>query len=59
MPVFRGLMIVLALAVIATAGLWVITRDRRWLNAAIRLLRIGVIAGAIFFAVLIVEQLSG
>jgi hypothetical protein len=51
-------MIVLALAVILSAGLWVITRDRRWLNWAIRLLRIGVIAGAIFFAVLIVEQFS-
>jgi hypothetical protein len=56
--VFRALMIVLALAVILSAGLWVITRDRRWLNWAIRLLRIGVIAGAIFFAVLIVEQFS-
>ncbi len=58
MVVFRALMIVLALAVILSAGLWVITRDRRWLNWAIRLLRIGVIAGAIFFAVLIVEQFS-
>lgn len=50
-------MILIALGVIGTAALWLVTRERRWMLWSLRLLRIGVITGLVFFAVLIGEQL--
>ncbi len=58
MPIFRALMIALAIATILTAALWLLTGDRKWMTWSIRCLRIGVGAGLVFFAVLVFEQLS-
>jgi hypothetical protein len=57
MPLLRAFMILIALGVIGTAALWLVTRERRWMLWSLRLLRIGVITGLVFFAVLIGEQL--
>jgi uncharacterized membrane protein len=58
MPVFRVLMIALAIATMATAALWLLTGNRKWMTWSLRCLRTGVIAGLVFFAVLVFEQLS-
>jgi hypothetical protein len=59
MPLFRTFMILIALAVIGSAGMWLVTRERRWVLWSLRLLRIGVVSGMVFFAVLIAERLLG
>jgi|1048.fasta_scaffold223381_1 hypothetical protein len=50
-------MILIALGVIGTAALWLVTRERHWMLWSLRLLRIGVVTGLVFFAVLIGERL--
>ncbi|MCX7202939.1 MAG: hypothetical protein NTV17_11915 [Burkholderiales bacterium] len=57
MPLLRAFMILIALGVIGTAALWLVTRERRWMLWSLRLLRIGVVTGLVFFAVLIGERL--
>lgn len=59
MPLLRAFMILVALGVIGTAAMWLITRERNWMQWSLRLLRIGVVTGLIFFAVLIGERLLG
>jgi len=59
MPVFRAFMILIALGVIGSAGAWLVTRERKWMVWSLRLLRVGVVAGMVFFAVLIGERLLG
>lgn len=59
MPVLRAFMILVALGVIGTAAMWLITRERNWMQWSLRLLRIGVVTGLVFFAVLIGERLLG
>lgn len=59
MALFRSLAILLALSVILTTVLWLVTGKRHWMTWSIRLLRIGVVAGLVFFAVLVVERLTG
>jgi hypothetical protein len=57
MPLLRAFMILIALGVIGTAALWLVTRERHWMLWSLRLLRIGVVTGLVFFAVLIGERL--
>jgi hypothetical protein len=59
MPLLRAFMVLVALGVIGTAAMWLITRERSWMQWSLRLLRIGVVTGLIFFAVLIGERLLG
>ena len=59
MPVLRAFVILVALGVIGTAAMWLITRERHWMQWSLRLLRIGVVTGLVFFAVLIGERLLG
>lgn len=59
MALFRLLAIVMALSVAVTAALWLLTGKRHWMIWSLRLLRVGVIAGLLFFAVLVVERLTG
>jgi hypothetical protein len=37
---------------------WLVTRDRKWLTRAYRLLWIGVATGLVFFGVLLFERLA-
>jgi hypothetical protein len=54
---FRFLAILLALAIIASSGAYVVTRERKYLQWAWLLLRIGVAGGFVFFGVLIVQRI--
>jgi len=51
-------MIAVAIATMVTAALWLLTGDRKWMTWSLRCLRVGVVAGLVFFAVLVFEQLS-
>jgi hypothetical protein len=57
LPVLRGVAMLLGLGVIGTAALWVVTRERKWLDRSLLLLKITVATGFVFFGVLIVERL--
>jgi hypothetical protein len=57
MPLLRAVAILLGLGVIACAAMWVVTRERRWLDRAILLVKVGVGVGLVFFGVLAVERL--
>lgn len=54
---FRYLAIALALVIIYCAAAYLVSRDRRFLTWALRLLSIGVIGGLIFFGGLILQRL--
>lgn len=54
----RVLVLALLTGVAVCALTWVITRERRWLRLAWRLLIGGLFAALIFFAVLFVERLA-
>jgi hypothetical protein len=54
---FRFLAILLALAIIASSGAYVVTRERKYLQWAWLLLKIGVAGGFVFFGVLIVQRI--
>jgi hypothetical protein len=55
-PIFRALLLVFGLAIIAAAGLYLIHRDRKYLRWAGRLLGWGLAAAVLFFLVLIVQK---
>ncbi len=57
LPFLRGVALVLGLGVIAMALAWVWTRDRRWLDRSLFLLKITVATGFVFFGVLFLERL--
>jgi uncharacterized membrane protein SirB2 len=58
LPLLRGVALLLGIGVIATAALWVVTRDRRWLGRSLLLLKVTVATGVVFFGVLLLERLA-
>ena len=54
---FRILAILVALGIIGFAGAYVVTRDRRHLERAWLLVKVGLAGGFIFFGVLIVQRI--
>ncbi|RPH42436.1 MAG: hypothetical protein EHM87_16760 [Burkholderiales bacterium] len=53
----RIVAILIGLGVAGSAAAWLVTRDRKWLTRAWRLLWVGVAVGLVFFGVLLVERL--
>ncbi len=56
MAFLRVLAIVFGLGIASCALAWIVTRERRWLDRSVRLLRLAVITGLVFFAVLFWER---
>lgn len=54
---FRLLAILLAVAIVVLAGAYLVTRDRKHLDRAWLLVKIGVAGGFVFFGVLFVQRL--
>jgi len=57
MPLLRFVALLLGLGVIGSAAIWVLTRERKWLDRSLLMLKIFVATGFVFFGVLIVERL--
>jgi hypothetical protein len=55
----RIVAILIGLGVAGSAAAWLVTRDRKWLTRAWRLLWVGVVTGLVFFGVLLLERLAG
>lgn len=56
MAFLRVLAILFGLGIAGCALAWIVTRERRWLDRSMRLLRLAVITGLVFFAVLLWER---
>ena len=41
-----------------SAALWIFTGDRKWLGWSLRLVRVGVVVGLVFFGVLLLERIA-
>ena len=54
----RIVALLIGLGVAGSAVAWLVTRDRKWLTRAYRLLWIGVATGLVFFGVLFLERLA-
>jgi hypothetical protein len=57
LPLLRAVAVLLGLGVVGCAAAWVLTRERKWLDRALLMLKIFVGTGLLFFGVLIVERL--
>ena len=57
MLLLRTIAILIGLGVIASAAGWLITGQRIWLDRALRLVKVGVLVGFVFFGVLLLERL--
>ncbi len=58
MLLLRIVAILLGLGVAVSAALWIVTGDRRWLGRSLKLVRIGVVVGLVFFGVLLLERIA-
>ena len=54
----RIVAVLIGLGVAGSAAAWLVTRDRKGLPRAYRLLWIGVATGLVFFGVLLLERLA-
>jgi hypothetical protein len=54
----RTVAILLGLGVAVSAALWIVTGERRWLGWSLKLVRIGVVVGLVFFGVLLLERIA-
>ena len=57
MLLLRTIAILIGLGVIASAAGWLLTGQRIWLDRALRLVKVGVLVGFVFFGVLLLERL--
>ncbi len=57
MPLFRATLIVFAIAVALCVALYVVTGNRRYLGWAALLFKLAVVAGLLFFTVLLLERM--
>jgi hypothetical protein len=53
----RTVAILIGLGVIASAAGWLLTGQRIWLDRALRLVKVGVLVGLVFFGILLLERL--
>jgi len=58
MLIFRTLVILLLVGSALSFALYIGTRDRRWMNRGLLILKWTVIAGLAFFAVLLLERVA-
>ncbi len=58
MLLLRTVAILLGLGVAVSAALWIVTGERKWLGWSLKLVRIGVVVGLVFFGVLLLERLA-
>ncbi len=58
MLLLRTVAILLGLGVAVSAALWIVTGERRWLGWSLKLVRIGVVVGLVFFGVLLLERIA-
>jgi len=56
-PFFRALLVVFAIAVCLCVAIYIVTSNRRYLNWAWLLLKLAIVAGLLFFAVLLLERI--
>ena len=56
MLLLRTVAILIGLGVIASAAGWLLTGQRIWLDRALRLVKVGVLVGLVFFGVLLLER---
>jgi hypothetical protein len=54
----RTLAVLLGLGAAVSAALWVLTGDRKWLGWSLKILRVGVVLGLVFFGVLLLERIA-
>jgi hypothetical protein len=54
----RTVAILLGLGVAVSAALWIVTGERRWLGWSLKLVRVGVVVGLVFFGVLLLERIA-
>jgi hypothetical protein len=53
----RTVAILLGLGVVTCAALWLVTGQRGWLGWALRLIKVGVLVGLVFFGILLLERI--
>lgn len=58
MLLLRTIAILLGLSVAVSAAAWLLTGQRRWLDWSLRLVKLGVIIGLVFFGVLLLERIA-
>ncbi|MCA3179274.1 MAG: hypothetical protein O9345_01355 [Burkholderiaceae bacterium] len=58
MLLLRTVAILLGLGVAVSAALWIVTGERRWLGWSLKLVRVGVVVGLVFFGVLLLERIA-
>ncbi len=58
MLLLRTLAVLLGLGAAVSAALWVLTGDRKWLGWSLKILRVGVVLGLVFFGVLLLERIA-
>jgi hypothetical protein len=57
LPLLRAVALVLGLGVVGCAAIWVLTRERKWLDRALLMLKIFVGTGLVFFGVMFLDRL--
>jgi hypothetical protein len=57
MLLLRTIAILLGLGVAVSAAAWLFTGQRRWLDLALRLVKVGVVVGLVFFGILLLERI--
>jgi len=56
-PLFRALLILFAIAVVICVALYFVTDNRKYLGWAGRLFKVSIVAGLLFFVVLMLERI--
>lgn len=57
MLLLRTVALLIGLSVVVSAAAWLLTGQRRWLDWSLRLVKVGVLVGFVFFGVLLLERL--
>lgn len=58
MLLLRTVAVLLGLGAAVSAALWALTGDRKWLGWSLRILRVGVVVGLVFFGILLLERIA-
>ena len=58
MLLLRTVAILLGLGVAVSAALWIVAGERKWLGWSLKLVRVGVVVGLVFFGVLLLERIA-
>ena len=58
LPLLRAVAVLIGLGVVVCAAAWLVTGERRWLLRSLRVLKVGVVVGFVFFGVLLLERID-